>query len=51
MSDIEVIVTLNLILRIAGTDYLALYVPDKDKESIWDGAIYVYSHKDKRSLR
>ena len=49
VKDVEIIATSDFKSKIAETDYLDPYVPDKDKGPIWDGSIYVYSHKDKKN--
>lgn len=49
VRDVEIIAASDFKLKIAETDYLAPYVPDRDREPIWDGSIYVYSSKDKKN--
>lgn len=41
--DTEALAVSAVKSAIAKTDYLVDYIKDKDKEPMWDGAIYAYS--------
>ena len=45
MVDIETAATSVIKNRIADTDRLSQYINERDKEPIWDGAIYAYDGK------
>ncbi|HBV88437.1 MAG TPA: hypothetical protein DEF42_17780 [Desulfosporosinus sp.] len=45
--DTEVIATSAVKTSVSITDYLSPYISERDKEPIWDGNIYVFSHKRK----
>ena len=47
--DIETLAVAAVKTAIAKTDYLSDYIKDKDREPMWDGAIYAYSSKEKRN--
>jgi len=45
--DIEVLATTAVKDSISWTDRLVPYIPEKDKEPIWDGSVHVYSSSTK----
>lgn len=47
--DTEALAVAAVKTAIAKTNYLTDYIKDKDKEPMWDGAIYAYSSKDKKN--
>lgn len=47
--DTEALAVAAVKTAIAKTDYLTDYINDKDKEPMWDGAIYAYSSKYKKN--
>lgn len=46
--EIEKVATTSVVQSISRTDVLSSFINDGDKEPCWDGAIYVYSHKNKK---
>lgn len=47
--DIEVLATAAVKDSLSWTDRLVPFIPEKDKEPMWDGSVHVYATNDKRN--